>query len=711
MKHVICMKGGIYTYLSELIEVVKVIEVRLAIGSMDGAEIMGLSYDSRRVKKGDAFFCKGEGFVARYAEEAEKKGCACLIYSAETENEVLKARIECPVLRVESIRRSMALGAAHFYGYPFERLKSIAVTGTKGKTTVTGLIDAILNKSDGVRCAILSELVTSDAPRLTTHESIDIHRAAAEAVRVGCTHIVCEISSQAMKHERVYGIRFDIGCFTNYGRDHISPMEHSCEAEYLACKAALLDQCASCVINVDDTKGAQIYRSLGVGIVKKSFSFKENEADYYVSDVHTDDRGSELTVLTRGRGNLVVTGMMGGFNAENAAMAAAVGMECGADERAVFCGVFGYMPSGRGVVIDSADGKVRVIVDYAHNGLSFEAIFKELVSRDEGAIVTAIFGCPGEKAYCRRAQLANIAAMYADKVIICEDDSGNEGYESISKELKRHFEAAFEQKPCRLKRMLLSFIEKRDRALAAALENARMSGGKHTVLFLGKGDERFNRGCGCDERCEDDISVARSAIEDYDLQSELKTVLAEIPGVKGKRTLVSIGAGDNVARQLAASLGTLVGIDTEVYVICERESLETIRELCYKEGVGVLDASEADMEAVRGAARSGIVPIFAVNDRKKSVFAITGAMKFDHLVYLESGEGIIFNGNSLPCSVTLRRARVILRMLPSNEAEGAISVFKHGVETVAVLDGRRRNALASFLCGGGVMGTVVRRDA
>ena len=675
-------------------------------GMVDGIEVLGLSCDSRRTENGDVFFCKGDGFKKEYLKEAVEKGCVCAVYSSENENEVLLAADRLIKIKVKDVRQTVALWSAHFFGYPFKQLISTAVTGTKGKTTVTGYINEVINQMPRCKSAILSELVQEGAPRLTTPEPIDLHRAAAEAKKRGCTHIVCEVSSQAVKHQRIYAVEFDIGCFTNYGCDHIGPREHKSEAEYLSCKAALFEQCKKAVINVDCAKGQGIYNA--ISFPKTSVSLQNTDADCSARTVNIYEKCCELSLKTKKGEYKAVTGLSGRYNAENAALAMAVAYELGADRRSVFSGIFGYRPSGRNVLLYSADGRVRVVVDYAHNKMSFEAVLREAAER--GGTVTVVFGCPGDKAQCRRRQMAEMASKYADKVTVTEDDSGSEGYESIKKELTGHFEAMLSGKECRLRRETLSFIENREKAIRSALENAYLSGGRHTVLLLGKGDEKFNRCLGEDKRCTDDVTLARNVIREYDGACALKTALSEHTELKGMRILVSAAGADGVLRQLSRSLGDMRGTKTEVCVVCEEKSFEKLRRLCFNEGVAVIDAAKTELDAVFGAMKAGAVPIYAVKDRKKAVLKVTGAMKFNKAVYLEDGEGIIFKGNDTCVNVTLNGARTILGVLPSKNAEEKLSAFQNGIEEVAVVDGRLKNAFASYLCGGARC-TVVKRDA
>ena len=675
----------------------------------DDTVVTGLSYDSRRALAGHVFFCKGGSFLPVYAKRASEKGCVCIVYSEETES-VVEIKTECVKVRVENVRRAMALCAAHFYGYPMDKLISVAVTGTKGKTTVTGYINEALNRVNGFRSVILSKTVSESAPRLTTPEAIDLHCAAAKAVKLGCTHIVCEISSQAQKLERTYGISFDIGCFTNFGRDHISKSEHVDESEYFSCKRSVLKQCKRAVINVDDEKGGELLCEMKGNAV--SVSLIDRNADYYGENMCFEDHGCDLSVARRSKKAFpIVAYGIGEFCAMNALCATAVAMECGADKRAVFEGIISQKTEGRGEITVSADGKIIVIVDYAHNEMSFKAMLDAVKKEYPGAVVTVIFGCPGDKASCRRRQLVAAVSDRADKVTVCEDDSGSEGYEAIKNEMRGHFEELLSEGARRLSPASVSYIEDRKVALESALENASDNDMRHVILLLGKGSECFNRGYGCDEACVSDVVLAKNAIEEYDRKAKLKETFLSLGLAEKSRVLICVARDTGVSLELASSLEYVIG-RAEVYALCDRLCADMLKENCFARGIAATELFENKngygINLAIGAAKSGILPIFVAKDKKRAVSALAGAMNFEHIVYLESGEGIIFKDKIAVGSLSLRRAKIVLSALPSPTADRLISVFEHGVKSVAVLNGRRADALASFLLGGAASGTVIR---
>ena len=208
-----------------------------------------VSYDSRRVKQGTLFFCKGN-FMPKYLTMAKESGA--IAYVAEQE---YPEGGDLPAIIVNDEQKAMALLGAAFYGFPQNDLFIIAITGTKGKTTTAYFADHILKHATDDHVALFSTLdrVLGNQPGdkfksdLTTPESLDLFHDMRAAVNNGMTHLVMEVSSQAYKKHRVYGLKYDVGIFLNITPDHIGRNEHPTFEDYLHCKEQLLVNSAKCV--------------------------------------------------------------------------------------------------------------------------------------------------------------------------------------------------------------------------------------------------------------------------------------------------------------------------------------------------------------------------------------------------------------------------------------------------------------------------------
>ena len=215
-------------------------------------EIRQLTCDSREAAPG-ALFAALPGHRAdgrAHIPEALYRGAAAVVCAPPLPQGVPGAAVDDP-------RAALALLAAQFYGRPGDALSLIAVTGTKGKTTTAHMIRDILSAAGyktgmiGTLGAYIGREKLSDSPN-TTPEPIALHRTLRQMADAGCSYVVLEASSQAMKLQRLHGLTFDAGVFLDLSPDHIGPGEHADLEEYRACKAALFRQCRRAVGNMDD---------------------------------------------------------------------------------------------------------------------------------------------------------------------------------------------------------------------------------------------------------------------------------------------------------------------------------------------------------------------------------------------------------------------------------------------------------------------------
>ena len=317
-------RAGEHAGISERMNTMKCIDLLegLSYQCLQGdvqTEVTAVVNDSRKLETGCMFICiRGASFDGHtFAEEAVKQGAAVLLVE-----EPVHVPENVTVIQVESTRYAMALVSAAWFGHPAKELTTIAVTGTKGKTTTTYMIRELLEKC-GHKTGVIGtiEVVIGEkhiAVNNTTPESYDIHRYFREMVDAGCDAVVMEASSQGFKLDRTAGILFDYGLFTNLSPDHIGPNEHKDFAEYLSCKAKLFTQCKKGFANLDDEHFAEI-TAHAVSPVK-TFGVAA-DADLRAENItltrDTDFLGVDFDVhgLLEGR---VSCGVPGAFNVHNA---------------------------------------------------------------------------------------------------------------------------------------------------------------------------------------------------------------------------------------------------------------------------------------------------------------------------------------------------------------------------------------------------------
>ncbi len=428
------------------------------------AEITALTCRSEEVKPGTLFAAlpgaRTDG--ASYIGQAAQRGAAAVLCAPG---------VACalPTIRCGEPRRSLAPVAAEFYGHPEREMTLIAITGTKGKTTTAHMVREMLLAA-GQRVGMLGTLgAFLDRQPLgptgnTTPEPVTLWRLLRQMADAGCTHVVLEASSQAMKLHRLEGLAFDVGVFLNLSPDHIGPGEHETMEEYRACKGAVLAQCRRVAGNGAHPDWPAVRAFIAPGTEVREFGPAVTEP------------GDGLTTRLKwpGQADYLIP-LPGGFNGENALAAIAAAELLDLPDSAIRAGLANTAVPGRCMVYP-APAPYSVVVDYAHNGASFRALFQAL--RRQGADrVIAVFGAGGDRPPMRRRELAQAAEEGADYAILTEDNPRGEEAEAICGDIS----AAMPRLPHQI-------IPDRRSAIFRALELARPG---DVVALLGKGHETY----------------------------------------------------------------------------------------------------------------------------------------------------------------------------------------------------------------------------
>lgn len=401
-----------------------------------------VSFNSQDIKYDTLFICKGAHFSVDYLKAAAEEGA--FVYVSET---VYTEVPDMPYIIVSDMRKTMALIADFYYNQVWKRLTVAGITGTKGKSTTTYflryILDEYLQSRKKPKSAVISGIdnydgVINEESHLTTPEALDLHRHYSNAVNSGIEYLSMEVSSQALKYHRTMGIRFDVGCFLNIGTDHISDIEHPDFEDYLQAKMVLFRQCRAACINMESPYGKMALEAAR-GHAEKiiTFGFSEND-DICGYDIKPQRRGILFRAKGDGFDEPFKISMTGLFNVENALAAIAVSHALNIPLEFIQAGLAKAQVSGRMEIYTSKSGNLDVIVDYAHNQMSFESLFKSTRKEYPGKKITIVFGCPGKKAFGRRKELGELAGKYADKVFITEEDAGEEPVMKISEEIAGH---------------------------------------------------------------------------------------------------------------------------------------------------------------------------------------------------------------------------------------------------------------------------------
>ena len=455
----------------------KLSQLLSAIGAVypHEAEITALTCDSREVVPG-ALFVALEGVNAdgrAFISEAMEQGAAAVVCRPPLPEGIPGAAVDDP-------RAALALLAAEFYGHPEKGLTLIAVTGTKGKTTTAHMLREILSAAGyktgmiGTLGAYIGRDPLASSPN-TTPEPIALHRTLRQMVDAGCSHVVMEVSSQAMKLKRVHGITFTAALFLNLSPDHIGGAEHADFDEYRACKAALFRQCRLAVGNGDDPSWPAMAAQLSPGVPFTTFGFGKH-ADVHALATAPDPGRPFSTCLTVEVAPPYHIPLPGDFNAADALAAVALSRALGLNDGAVRAGLAHTSVPGRAQILP-VPAPFAVVIDYAHNGVSFDAILSALAQHHPRRII-AVFGAGGDRPKLRRTDMARAAARWVSRAVLTEDNPRSERAEDICADIAAVLGDAIPWE----------IVPDRRAAIFRALD---LAGPGDVVALLGKGHEEY----------------------------------------------------------------------------------------------------------------------------------------------------------------------------------------------------------------------------
>ena len=423
-----------------LTKLISKVDVKNTVGDLD-LDITNIHSDSRKIKEGGLFVAIN-GFSKNGTEfipSAIENGAKAIIVEPDTDINSLNISTEIPVIAVENTRKALAQTACEFYDNPSQKLKLIGVTGTKGKTTTTFMIKSIL-EAHGLNVGLIGSIAIyinnekiEDTDR-TTPESIEIQKNLALMVEKKVDVAIIEVSSQALKLDRVTGCDFDIGVFTNLSEDHISPKEHPNMEDYFNCKLQLLKMAKFGVINADDEKVATIKELLPNKTIR-TFGI-QNDADIKAekNDVVITDSYIDFTMNYFGNKERVEAAIPGLFSVYNAlgAITAASYFDVTADE--IRDALKDLRVLGRSELVPNKLG-LTIMIDYAHTPSSLESILTAVKSYAKGRIICA-WGVGGDRDAAKRPIMGEISGRLADFTVLMSDQVRTEDPLKILKEIE-----------------------------------------------------------------------------------------------------------------------------------------------------------------------------------------------------------------------------------------------------------------------------------
>ena len=460
--------------LDRIIEGCDVISVR----GNAGTEIRSVCNDSRKVVPG-ALFVAVKGFASDghdYINAVVEKGAAAIIY--EDEAKVGDVPQNIALVQVKSSRYALAIAAANFYDNPSRKLTLVGITGTNGKTTTVTLLHRMFTAL-GYSCGLLSTIANyvgnrgSEAVN-TTSDPLTINSLLNEMVNEGCEYCFMEVSSIGMEQERVAGLQFKVGIFSNLTHDHLD--YHKTFAEYLRCKKLFFDNLpkdAYAITNVDDRNGMVMTQNTKAKVITYSC---RSIADHTCRVVEQSFEG----MLLRMDSQEVWSGLIGQHNAYNLLALYTTAVTLGAAPEEALVAISALKPAPGRLENIRGPKDTSIIIDYAHTPDALENVLKTLREIAPGHELICLFGCGGDRDRTKRPEMAQVAQKLADKIIVTSDNSRTEKTSDIMADIKAGMDISGKSRSL--------FIEDREQAIRTAVMIANQGA---TILLAGKGHETY----------------------------------------------------------------------------------------------------------------------------------------------------------------------------------------------------------------------------
>ncbi|MGU8928723.1 UDP-N-acetylmuramoyl-L-alanyl-D-glutamate--2,6-diaminopimelate ligase [Clostridium perfringens] len=390
------------------------------------SKVQNIRYDNRKIEQGDAFVCikgfkvDGHSFVI----DAVKKGAKVLIVQDD-----VSAQEDITIIKVRDTRKALAIMSSNYFGNPKDKLKIIGITGTNGKTTSAFIIKSILEKA-GLMTGLIGTIANYignkkvDAVR-TTPESYELHELFKNMVDAGVEYCVMEVSSHSLELDRVYGIQFEEGIFTNLTRDHLD--FHKTFENYYNAKFKLFERSNHSIINLDDPYGANIVKDIEereVNTKVSTFSI-EKESDFKAFEIKSHSNGSEFKVNLESAEEFYIN-IPGEYNIYNSLGCIICAYNLNIPMDKIKEGLSDVVIPGRcELVAKEKNLPYSIIIDYAHTPDGLENILSTVKAFTKNRMIS-VFGCGGDRDKVKRPQMGKIGCELSDIAIITSDNPRSE---------------------------------------------------------------------------------------------------------------------------------------------------------------------------------------------------------------------------------------------------------------------------------------------
>ncbi len=443
-------------------------------------EIKKITTNSKEVIK-DSLFIAINGFTVdghNFIDSAIANGATAILIDKERYDEYKDKDVV--VLVTENTRKICALVSCNFFGNPTKEFKLIGVTGTKGKTTTTFMIKEILEEA-GNKVGLVGTVANYSGKRKiedserTTPDPIRLQELFREMSNDGCNYVIMEVSSQSLKLGRVDGCEFDVGLFTNFSEDHISPNEHPTMEDYFLSKTKLFDMVNVGFTNIDDPKGKELIN------LKKNVNFKtysvKNNSDKKAENIEITNVLTKFNCVINNSVENIEIEIPGEFSVYNALGAISVTEYLGVSSKDIVSALKRVRVPGRSELVNNKLG-LPIMIDYAHSDESLKNILNAVKSYTKGRVI-CVFGCGGDRDSRKRPKMAKVSGEIADYTIITSDNPRTEDPVKIIDDVVKGIEGITKN---------YEVIVDRKEAIKKAIE---MCNKEDLVVLAGKGHENY----------------------------------------------------------------------------------------------------------------------------------------------------------------------------------------------------------------------------
>lgn len=462
----------------KLAELFNDFDYKLIFGNEE-VEVSRITDNTNDVHDGDIFFCiKGYNFDGHnFIHDAVLKGATSIVVEKDFENKIPE-NLDCTVISVENTRKALSIASINFFGRLHEKIKIISVTGTNGKTTTTFLLREIFRNA-GFKTGLIGTInnfindrsVKSDR---TTPGAVQLNNLFSEMHEDGVEYCFMEVSSHALELDRVYGIKFDYGVFTNLTQDHLD--FHKNFSSYFNAKFKLFANSYKKIINSDDEYGKKIIDSIDSNVI--TYGIDNIKSDFIAKDIKLKKNQTSFTVCDKfGKEYKFDYNLVGKFNVYNALPSVIIALNEGISVNVIYESLKNIFVNGR---LENVSKKYNldfdIYLDYAHTPDGVENCLSTLRDIKSGKIICVI-GCGGDRDKEKRPLIGKIASDLSDYVYLTSDNPRSEDPAKIIQDIAAGIEKSNYE-----------IIISRFDAIKKSIKNGKSG---DIILIAGKGHEDY----------------------------------------------------------------------------------------------------------------------------------------------------------------------------------------------------------------------------